>query len=179
LRPWTIPNLIGVVRALLIGVFLVLEYGHNTGHDAIAAVIYAFVGGGDYLDGIAARITGQYSRLGAMLDPLVDRLYVAAGGVVCWSYGLLAHWALGAILARELLMLAVAPIWVRRGLQLNINWIGRIGVAPTMFGLFLALAGARTVGGAFFIVGVCLAWLAAVLYLRSGIKQLHALSSST
>ena len=49
------------------------------GHDALAVVLFAVIGWADYLDGFAARLTGQYSRLGAMLDPIVDRLLVISG----------------------------------------------------------------------------------------------------
>ena len=53
------------------------------------------IGGSDYLDGITARVTGQYSRLGTLLDPLVDRLLVLCGVVVTWHFDLLPRWALG------------------------------------------------------------------------------------
>ena len=76
LRPWTIPNAIGYVRLALIPVFLVLALSSESGTDALPAVLFAVIGWSDYLDGIAARVTGQYSRLGALLDPLVDRLLV-------------------------------------------------------------------------------------------------------
>ena len=76
---WTIPNAIGFVRFALIPVFLVLALGSDSGTDALPAVIFAVIAWSDYFDGMAARITGQYSRLGALLDPFVDRLLVVAG----------------------------------------------------------------------------------------------------
>ena len=66
------------------------------------------IGWGDYADGIAARLTGQYSRLGALMDPATDRLLVISGVVVCWHFDLLARWALALLALRELLMLALA-----------------------------------------------------------------------
>jgi cardiolipin synthase len=65
---WTIPNVIGFVRIALIPVFLVVSLSSDTGRDALAATLYAVIGWSDYLDGLAARLTGQYSRLGALLD---------------------------------------------------------------------------------------------------------------
>ena len=76
LRPFTIPNLIGFARLALIPVFLVFALSSGDGRSAPAAVLYAVIAGSDYLDGLAARLTGQYSRLGTLLDPLTDR----AGG---------------------------------------------------------------------------------------------------
>ena len=177
-NPWTIPNAIGFVRAGLIPVFLVLEFSSSNGIVPLAATLYFISGVTDYADGIAARITGQYSRLGAMLDPLIDRTLVLSGVVVCLSFDLLPRWVIAALLARELLMLAVGPIWVRKGLELRINWPGRIAVGPTMLGVFLAMAGARRVGEWFLYFGLALAYLATGLYIRDGLGQLRSRPSA-
>lgn len=178
-RPWTVPNAIGFLRAALIPLFLVFEYGSHTGVDTGAGICFFVAGGGDYLDGITARLTGQYSRLGAALDPLIDRLLVLAGAVACWSYDLLPRWAIAAALARELLMLVAGQIWLRQGHTLRINWVGRIGVAPTMFGIWLEVIGVHAVGEGFFLCGVVLGWIAAGLYVREGLGADVTGSSST
>ncbi len=170
-RPWTIPNAIGYARAALIPVFLIFEYSSRHGVVAAAGICFFFAGAGDYLDGITARLTGQYSRLGAALDPLVDRLLVLAGAAACWSYDLLPRWAIAVLLARELLMLAAGQAWVRRGHPIRINWPGRIAVAPTMFGIWLELLGVHDVGEGFFFAGLALSWVAAVAYLRDGLRE--------
>jgi len=187
LRPWTIPNAIGFVRAALIPVFLVLDLMSRDGTDALAATLFAVVAWGDYADGIAARVTGQYSRLGALMDPVVDRALVIAGVIVCWDHDLLPRWALIVLLARELTMLIAGRFWLRRGLELRINWPGRIAVAPTMSGIFFGLVALRTLGAVLLYLGLALAIFATVQYFRSGIAQLraaadengHAASSST
>ncbi len=56
--------------------------------------MFWLIAAGDYLDGFLARLTGQYSRLGALLDPLIDRLTILSGAVVCWHFELLPRWAL-------------------------------------------------------------------------------------
>ena len=68
------------------------------------------IGWGDYADGIAARMTRQYSRLGALMDPVTDRLLVIAGVVVSWRFDLLPRWALAVLAARELSMLALGRL---------------------------------------------------------------------
>ena len=93
-------------------------------------MLFAVIGWADYLDGFAARLTGQYSRLGALLDPIVDRLLVISGMVVCWHFNLLPRWAIAIVIARELFMLALSRYALRRGVELKINWPGRLGVAP-------------------------------------------------
>jgi cardiolipin synthase len=87
LNPWTIPNAIGFVRLALLPVFLAFAFASGDGISRTAVIIYAVVAWSDYLDGIAARVTGQYSRLGTLLDPLVDRLLVISGVAVCWPGG--------------------------------------------------------------------------------------------
>lgn len=177
-RPWTIPNAIGFARAALIPIILVLEYGSRHGTDATAGVCFFFAGGGDYLDGISARLTGQYSRLGATLDPIIDRLLVLAGVAVCWSYELLPRWALAIVLTRELVMLAAGHAWLRRGFAIQINWPGRIAVFPTMFGLWLALLGVRSVAEGFLYVGLSLGWVATAVYFRDARAKLQTSSSA-
>ena len=106
------------------------------------------IAAGDYLDGLLARVTGQYSRLGAMLDPLVDRLTILAGAVVCWHFELLPRWALAVLLARELFMLLVGPPLVRRGVELKINWPGRLAGLPVFLYLAFESGDGRSVGSA-------------------------------
>jgi cardiolipin synthase (CMP-forming) len=176
LRPWTIPNAIGYLRAALIPVFLVASFsaGGAGGVDGLAGSAFFIAGIADYADGMAARITGQYSRLGTLLDPVVDRALVIAGVVVCWHYELLPRWAIAILLGRELLMLIAGRYWVRRRLDFKINWPGRIAVGPTMLGIFFGLVGLRTLGAVWLYAGLALALLATGMYFREGMRQLRA-----
>jgi cardiolipin synthase len=169
-HPWTIPNAIGYVRLALIPVFLVLALGSGDGRLASASILYAIIGGTDYLDGMAARITGQYSRLGALLDPLVDRLLVVSGVVVCWHFELLPRWALAILAAREAFMLVMSRIVLKRGLDIQINMVGRWAVWPTMFSLFLAMVSVTWVADALLYLGLVLTLWATVLYVRDGLR---------
>jgi len=81
LRPWTLPNAIGFTRLALIPVFLVVAFSSSDGTSVLAAVLFAVIGWADYLDGMVARVTRQYSRLGTLLDPVTDRLLIIAGVV--------------------------------------------------------------------------------------------------
>ncbi len=172
-HPWTIPNFIGYIRLALIPVFLVVALSSTNGQDALAVVLFAVIGWGDYLDGFTARLTGQYSRLGALLDPLVDRLLVIAGMVVAWNFTLLPRWALAIVVAREVFMLILSRYALRRGVELRINWPGRLGVAPTMGAPFFAMAGLHWLALIMLYVGLVLSLLATVLYVRRGIAELR------
>jgi len=168
LRPWTIPNAIGYVRLALIPVFLVLAFSSDDGTDVAPLVIFAIIGFSDYLDGIAARVTGQYSRMGTLLDPLVDRLLVISGVVVCWHFDLLPHWALAVLLAREVVQVVYAQHALRHGKDLTVNWPGRLSVTPVWSGLFFAQCGLQTLGEICLYIGLVLAIWATMLYIREG-----------
>jgi cardiolipin synthase (CMP-forming) len=179
LRPWTIPNAIGYVRLSLIPAFLVLALSSDKGTDAWPLVVFAVIGWSDYLDGIAARVTGQYSRLGMLLDPLVDRLLVISGVVVCWHFELLPHWALALLVAREVFMLGLVRWGISRGFNVKVNWLGRAGVWPVLSALFFAMAGVEWLAPACLYVGLVLVLGATVLYLREAIRLSRAGPSSS
>jgi len=176
LRPWTIPNAIGFVRLALIPAFLIVALSSATGTGAAEASIFGVIGWGDYADGISARITGQYSRLGALMDPVTDRLLVIAGVVVTWHFQLLPRWALAVLAVRELLMLIVGRYMLSRGVELRINWPGRLAVAPVMGSFFFAMTTLGRFAEVLLYVGLALALLATVLYAQTGTRQLRALA---
>jgi cardiolipin synthase len=179
LNPWTIPNAIGFARLALIPVFLIVAFGSDNGEDTLAVVLFAVIGLADYLDGFTARLTGQYSRLGALLDPIVDRLLVISGMAVCWNFELLPRWAIALVIARELFMLALSRYGLRHGVELRINWPGRIGVAPTMGAPFFAMAGVHWLALIMLYSGLTLALLATVLYVRDGLRQTRTRKASS
>jgi CDP-diacylglycerol--glycerol-3-phosphate 3-phosphatidyltransferase len=169
LHPWTIPNLVGYARLAAIPLFLYLAYESDDGRSTAAAAVFWLIAASDYLDGFLARVTGQYSRMGALLDPLVDRLTILAGAAVCWSYELLPRWALALLALRELTMLLIAQHGLRHGVDIEVNWPGRISVFPIMGGIFFALLFSGWAPTALLLVGLALAIVATVLYARTGI----------
>ncbi len=179
LRPWTLPNAIGFARLTLIPIFLVVALSSRTGAGVAEATLFGAIGWGDYADGIAARLSGQYSRLGALMDPITDRLLVISGVVVTWRFELLPRWALAVLAARELSMLAIGRYGLARGVQLRINWPGRLAVAPVMGSFFFAMAGLRGVGEVMLYVGLALALVASAVYARTGIRQLREAPAET
>jgi cardiolipin synthase (CMP-forming) len=174
LEPWTLPNLVGYLRLLALPVFLYLAFESGDGRTAASATLFWLIAAGDYLDGFLARITGQYSRLGALMDPLIDRLTILSGAAVCWHFELLPRWALALLVVRELAMLLLAQYGLRHGVEIAVNWPGRISVFPIMGGIFFALATSGWVPAALLIVGVGLAIVATVLYARTGLREVAA-----
>lgn len=179
LRPFTLPNLVGYLRLAGIPVFLVLALGSDDGRYLPAALLYAAIAAGDYLDGLLARATGQYSRLGALLDPVVDRATVLAGVVVCWHFGLLPRWALAALAGRELASLVLARIALRMGIEVEINWIGRIGVFFVFGAIGLSLLVDIPVTAPLFVAGVAFSFAATAVYIRAALGRHHSSASTS
>jgi cardiolipin synthase len=174
LRPWTIPNAIGYLRLAALPVFLYLALSSGDGRDAWAAATFWLIAAGDYVDGFLARATGQYSRMGAILDPIVDRLTILCGAAVCWHFELLPRWALAVLAAREVATAVLAQVYLRRVGELDINWLGRIAVAPVMASIFFAMVSDSWVWSAMLIVGVVLGVLGTIAYVRTGLREIAA-----
>jgi cardiolipin synthase len=172
LRPWTIPNAVGYLRLAALPVFLVLAFSSGDGRDAAAAAIFWAVAVGDYVDGFVARYTGQYSRMGALLDPVVDRLTILCGAAVCWHFELLPRWALAVLAAREVVTLILAQVYLRRAGEIEINWLGRIAVNPVMAAIFFAMVSESVAWDILLYIGIALGILGTIAYVRTGMRQL-------
>jgi cardiolipin synthase (CMP-forming) len=157
---------------------VVVALSSDDGRVPFATVCFTVAAFADYLDGLLARLTGQYSRLGALMDPLIDRLVVLSGVVVTWKFELLPRWGLAALVARELLMMLLVLGGLRLGLDLHINWVGRIAVWPTMSAFGSVLFGWDGLGEAFLYVGLVGSYLATLLYVRDAGRELRARSST-
>jgi cardiolipin synthase len=173
LHPWTIPNVVGYLRLASIPVFLVLAFDSGDGRSTAAALLYLWITLGDFIDGFLARATGQYSRLGALMDPVIDRLSALSGAAVCWHFELLPRWALLALLGRELATVALARAALRNGLDLEISWVGRLGTFGVFGGLFWTLVFESWVTVALFFVGLALGIYATTLYALAGRRALR------
>jgi cardiolipin synthase (CMP-forming) len=167
---WTIPNAIGFVRLVLIPVFVFAAVDAQGG-GFWPAFLFAFIAWTDYADGIAARVTGQYSRFGTLLDPIVDRLLILSGLVVCWAYDLLPHWALAVLVVREMAMLALARYGLKRGVDVSINWPGRLAVWPLMASIFAGLVEWLTAGEVLLYIGLALSLWSFALSARLGFQS--------
>jgi CDP-diacylglycerol--glycerol-3-phosphate 3-phosphatidyltransferase len=174
LRPLTIPNLVGYARLAGIPIFLYLALRSDDGRTAAASILFLAISAADYLDGFLARVTGQYSRMGALLDPVVDRVTILAGAAVCWHFELLPRWALALLVARELVTLLLAQLALRRGVELEVNWLGRWAVWPIMAAIFFAMVSESWVWDALLIGGLAISVLATVLYVRVGLRAARA-----
>ena len=171
-RVWTVPNALSLLRLLLIPVVLWLVLGLQA--DMWAVAVLAVSGVTDWADGVIARRFDQSSALGRLLDPLVDRLTIAATLVGLALRSLIPWWLVALLVARELLLLALVPALRRRGIvALPVHYLGKAATFALYWGFPFILAGAgaaqwqqvlNALGWAFVIWGTALYWYAALLY---------------
>ena len=173
----TWPNALSAARLLGVPVFLWLVIGPRTATtDLIAAGILGLAGITDWLDGKLARMLNQQSRLGQILDPAADRLYIAATIIALAVRGIIPWWLFAAIAGRELIVGVALLVLQRRTVYgaLQVSFVGKAATLCLMYAFPLLFLGAhsgtaaevvRVLGWAFAIWGTALYWWAAMLYL--------------
>jgi CDP-diacylglycerol--glycerol-3-phosphate 3-phosphatidyltransferase len=183
-RVWTVPNALSALR--LLGVPLFLYWVLHTHQDGRAVLLLIAAGVSDYLDGKIARRFGQFSRLGQLLDPAADRLYIAATLVALVARdGLPLWWAL-ALVGRDLALVPTLPVLKRLGYgPLPVHFLGKAATFNLLYAfpmLLVVLPGRtgwfpdlmRPLGWAFATWGSLLYLLAGVLYVVQVRQLVHA-----
>lgn len=176
-RVWTVPNVISAVRLLLVPVFGVLILNEQ---DVAALVVLVVAGASDWFDGVIARRFNQTSRLGQLLDPAADRLYIFVTLVGLAWRDLVPWWLVIVIVARDVVLAGLLPILTRHGYgPLPVHLAGKAGTFALMYAFpLLLLAGvpgtvgvlAWTFGWASAWWGVGLYWFAALLYVEQVVR---------
>lgn len=178
---FTVPNLISMLRLALVPVFAVLIV---SGHDVWALVVLAFSGFTDWLDGVLARRLHQVSRLGQMLDPAADRLFILVT-LVCLAWrGVVPWWLLVVIVARDAMLTGLLPVLARHGYgPLEVSFAGKAGTFALLYAFPLLLLAevpgavgsvAHVAGWAFTWWGVGLYWLAGLQYVAQARRLIRA-----
>ncbi len=181
-RILTVPNLLSLLRLLLIPLFLWLVLVAQA--DLWAVAVLALSGVTDWADGAIARRSGQITRLGQLLDPLVDRLTVMATLVGLALRELIPWWLVGLLVLRDVLLLCLVPLLRKRGLTaLPVHYLGKAATFALFWGFPFVLVGAGTaeweqvlgaLGWAFVIWGTALYWYAALLYVEQAVRVLRS-----
>jgi cardiolipin synthase len=178
----TVPNLLSVLRLAGVPLFLYLLLVPRA--DGWAILVLAVGGFTDWLDGKLARLLGQYSRLGALLDPAVDRLYILAALVALGARDVVPWWAVAALVCRDLVLGATLPVLRRRGYgPYLVTYIGKGATFLLLYAFPLLLLGqgtgwyaelARPFGYAFAIWGTALYLYSGALYLAQFVLAMRA-----
>jgi cardiolipin synthase len=171
-RILTIPNAISFARLLGVPLFLWLVLVPQA--DMWAFVVLAVAGATDWIDGYLARVLNQRSNLGILLDPLADRLYIAATLLGLALREIIPWWLVGILVARELFLLALVPVLRKSGrMTLPVTYVGKAATFCLLWGFPLLLLGsldswvgdlAQVAGWAFALWGTALYWWAGIRY---------------
>jgi len=177
----TFPNLLSLIRILLIPVFVALLLHHGT--EGAGLVLLGAVVATDWIDGYIARHTGQVSNLGKILDPVADRLALTAALVAMVARGAFPLWAALLVIARDgLILLAGVVLLLRYRLRLDVRWMGKAATFGLMCAIPLVAWGnfglpfhrfASTFGWMVFVPAIALYYLATAVYAVDVVRALR------
>ena len=178
----TIPNGVSLLRLLGVPLFLWLLLAQEA--DVAAFVVLVVGGASDWLDGYLARRLQQFSPLGEILDPLIDRLYIAATLIGLALREFIPWWLVALLVARDLVLVALLPVLRRRGrVALPVTYVGKTGTFALLWGFPLLLLGGFpfpvgtaivAIGWAFALWGTFLYWWAGVRYVQTALRVDYA-----
>jgi cardiolipin synthase (CMP-forming) len=181
-RILTLPNVLSFIRLLGVPVFLWLLLARQ--YDLLAVAALAFLGATDWVDGYLARRFNQRSKLGQVLDPFADRMYILATLLGLAIREIIPWWMVLLLLARDVLMAAVVlPLLRTRGfISLPVHFLGKAATFCLLYAFPMVLLGAgpaewqlvcRIVGWAFALWGAGLYWCAGLMYIRQTLDVLN------
>ena len=175
----TVPNALSLARLVGIPVFLWLVLVERA--DVWAFLVLVLAGASDWLDGYLARRLQQTSRLGELLDPLVDRLYILATLVGLALRDVIGWWLVGLLVGRDLMLLALLPVLRRSGrVAVPVTYVGKAGTFALLWGFPVLLLG--SLPGAWGIVVSAIGWAFALwgtfLYWWAGLRYAHEILRS-
>lgn len=172
-RVLTVPNALSALRILLVPVFLVLVL---VGEDVAALIVIVASSVSDFLDGIIARRFGQITRLGQLLDPAADRLFIFAAVIALAVREVVPWWIVAVIVGRDVLLAGLGVVLARHGFgPLPVHHLGKVATFALFYALPLLVLGqafsvlqpvADPLGWAFMLWGAFLYWWAGILYVR-------------
>ena len=171
-RIFTIPNALSLIRLALVPVFLVLVI---LGYDRLALLTLVVSSVTDYLDGVLARRLNQVTRLGQLLDPAADRLFIFATVIGLAIRGIVPWWLVAIIVGRDVVLLVLGIVMANFGYgPLPVHHLGKIATFCLFYALPILMIGqafpaaawvTNPVGWAFAIWGAFLYWWAGAIYL--------------
>lgn len=169
---WTVPNVLSLARLAGIPVFLWLVLVQQA--DVWAFVLLVAAGASDWFDGYLARRLNQQTRLGELLDPLVDRLYILATLIGLALRDVIGWWLVAILIGRDVFLLALMPALRRSGrIALPVTFIGKAGTFALLWGFPILLLGSlpgswgsvlSAIGWGFALWGTFLYWWAGIRY---------------
>lgn len=176
-RVWNVPNVLSFIRLALVPLFLFLII---TAQDALALVVLVVSSLSDYLDGLIARRFNQITRLGQLLDPAADRLFIFAALIGLAARGVIPWWLFLVIVGREIMLVVLGIISANYGFgPLPVHHLGKVATAALYYALPILMLGQAfpviaeltdPIGWAFVLWGAFLYWWAGLIYVAQSVR---------
>jgi len=174
---WTVPNVLSFIRLALVPLFLYLIL---TAQDALALSVLVISSLSDYLDGVIARKFNQITRLGQLLDPAADRLFIFAALIGLAARNVIPWWLFFVIVAREIMLVILGLISAHYGFgPLPVHHLGKVATAALFYALPILMLGQAfpdvawvtdPIGWAFVLWGAFLYWWAGFIYVAQSVR---------
>ena len=124
--PFNLPNLLTVLRILLVPVLVVALLEETRNGDLVAAFVFALASATDFADGWLARSRGDVTNFGKLMDPIADKLLIAAGLIALVYLDRLAAWIAMVIIAREFAVTGLRLVAAEQGVVIQASWLGKV-----------------------------------------------------
>ncbi len=167
---FNLPNAITLFRILLIPIFILLLISPNPIKALTAAIVFGLASLTDWLDGYIARRSGQITKLGILLDPVADKLLIAAALILLVDMDKIPSWIAVVIIGRELGVTGLRAIALSRGNVMPAETAGKIKMIAQILAIILLLIDSRYSGLDLFFIGTVALWISMILSLLSGIR---------
>jgi CDP-diacylglycerol---glycerol-3-phosphate 3-phosphatidyltransferase len=138
--PLNVPNILTLLRILLVPVVVVALLEESPDADVLAAVVFALAASTDGLDGYIARSRGSVTAFGKLMDPIADKLLIIAPLVSLVSLGRVDAWVAMVIIAREFAVTALRLVAVEQGLVISASILGKIKTVTQVAAIFALIA---------------------------------------
>jgi len=179
-KVFTVPNVLSFIRLGLVPVFLGLLIA---GEDVLALIVLVVSSVSDYLDGVIARRFNQITRLGQLLDPAADRLFIFAALIGLSVRGILPWWLTAIIIGRDVVLLGVGIVLANYGYgPLPVHHLGKVATFCLFYALPIIMIGqafegaawlTNPIGWSFAIWGAFLYWWAGAIYLAETVRVIR------
>jgi CDP-diacylglycerol---glycerol-3-phosphate 3-phosphatidyltransferase len=138
--PLNLPNALTLLRILAVPVVVAALLGETPNGDALAAAVFALAALTDGLDGYFARSRGAVTNFGKLMDPIADKLLIAAALVSLVSLDRVAAWIAMVIIAREFAVTAMRMVAAERGVVIAASWLGKVKTVLQIAAVFALIA---------------------------------------
>ena len=158
---WNLPNTLTIARIFMVPLLVVILLTEFPGKEYWGLAVFLLASATDFLDGIIARRTGKTTVVGALLDPIADKLLTSAAFISLVELGLASSWMVTVIVGREFAVTGLRMIALEKGIAISANAWGKIKTTSQVIAISILILGRQL--GKWIVLGEAALWIALVL----------------